>query len=141
MSEENSQNQNVEQKNVHKCNSPNAPWFYIRDSAGHKSVTVTLMMVSFFVTTVAYVLSLFSKIGPISIRPFDVAACSVYLVPITSLYFGRKWSDGANGITQSRDLMQMSSYPQYNPYQNQQPVYIQPPTGIVSQMGFPPDTK
>lgn len=75
---------------------------WIRDASGHRSVSVTLLAVSFIVTTIAFVLSLFSKIGPVEIRSFDVGACSVYLVPILSLYFGRKWSDGANGITQAQ---------------------------------------
>lgn len=94
-------------KNIkdNKVQTVRVPFFWIRDSAGHKSVSVTLLVISFFVTTIAFVLSIFEKIGPLSVRPFDVSACGVYMVPILSLYFGRKWSDGANGITQARDAV------------------------------------
>jgi hypothetical protein len=50
------------------------------------------VIVSFFVTTVAYVLSIVGSIGAIEFRQFDVAACAAYLAPILALYFGRKRS-------------------------------------------------
>lgn len=67
--------------------------YWIKDSKGYGSVTVTLIFVSFWVTTLAYVLSIFEKLGPLQIRPFDVAACSAYFIPICTLYFGRRWTD------------------------------------------------
>lgn len=108
---------------------PKAPHFWIRDASGHPSVSVTLVIVAFLVTTAAYILSLFNKIGPIEIRPFDVGACSVYLTPLLALYGGRKWSDGTNGITQARDAMQFKTYPSGAEPNN---------TGIVSTAVFPP---
>lgn len=71
----------------------NDTWFWIRDSKGYGSVTVTLLTVAFWVTTASYVFSLFEKIGPVQIRPFDVAACSAYFIPILTLYFGRKFTE------------------------------------------------
>lgn len=68
-------------------------WLWIRDSKGYGSVTVTFVTVAFWVTTMAYVLSIFEKLGPLAIRPFDVAACSAYFVPILTLYFGRKFTE------------------------------------------------
>lgn len=68
-------------------------WFWIKDSNGNGSVTATLMTIAFCVTTLAYVLSIFEKIGPVVIRPFDVGACSAYFVPILTLYFGRRWTE------------------------------------------------
>jgi len=68
-------------------------WYLINDAKGNGSVTVTLIFISFWVTTLAYVLSIFEKLGPLQIRPFDVAACSAYFIPICTLYFGRKWTD------------------------------------------------
>lgn len=68
-------------------------WLWIRDTKGNGSVTVTFATIAFFVTTLAYVLSIVSKIGPLEIRPFDVAACSAYFIPVLSLYFGRKFTD------------------------------------------------
>jgi hypothetical protein len=68
-------------------------WYWVKDSKGFGSVTVTLVTIAFWVTTLAYILSIFQKIGPLEIRPFDTAATSVYLIPILSLYFGRKLTD------------------------------------------------
>jgi hypothetical protein len=36
-------------------------------------------------------------VGSLHIRAFDVAACSSYLIPILSLYFGRKFTDAKFG--------------------------------------------
>lgn len=72
-------------------------WYWIKDSKGYGSVTVTFTTVAFWVTTVAYILSMVEKIGPVAIRPFDVAACSAYFIPILTLYFGRKWTEAKMG--------------------------------------------
>ena len=68
-------------------------WYWIKDSRGYGSVTCTMVFVSFWVTTMAYIMSIVDHVGPVSIRPFDVAACSAYFIPILTLYFGRKWTD------------------------------------------------
>lgn len=68
-------------------------WLWIKDAQGYGSVTVTLVTVSFWVTTLAYLMSIVEKVGPISVRQFDVAACASYFIPICTLYFGRKWVD------------------------------------------------
>lgn len=68
-------------------------WLWIKDTSGYGSVTVTFVTIAFFVTTLAYVLSIVEKIGSFTIRPFDVGACSVYMVPLLTLYFGRKYTD------------------------------------------------
>lgn len=72
-------------------------WFWIRDAQGYGSVTVTFVTVAFWVTTLAYVASIFQKIGGVEIRQFDVAACSAYFIPILTLYFGRKWTEAKHG--------------------------------------------
>lgn len=72
-------------------------WYWIKDSKGYGSVTVTFTTVAFWVTTVAYIMSMVEKVGPVSIRPFDVAACSAYFIPILTLYFGRKWTEAKMG--------------------------------------------
>lgn len=68
-------------------------WYWIKDTSGEGSVTVTMLFVAFWVTTIAYVLSVIDHIGSVSIRTFDVGACSAYFIPILTLYFGRKWTD------------------------------------------------
>lgn len=68
-------------------------WYWVKDAKGYGSVTVTLVFVAFWVTTLAYVMAIADKVGPVSVRPFDVAACSAYFIPILTLYFGRKFTD------------------------------------------------
>lgn len=67
-------------------------WIWIKDAKGFGSVTVTLLAVSFWVTTFAYIMSIVEKIGPVSVRPFDIGACSSYFAPILVLYFSRKYT-------------------------------------------------
>lgn len=52
---------------------------------------VTLVTVSFVATTVAYLLSLADKIGPISIRAFDPAASGAYFGAVLAAYTGHHW--------------------------------------------------
>jgi hypothetical protein len=66
---------------------------WIRDAKGFGSVTVTLVFVSFMLTSLAYVLSIFETIGSVNIRQFDVAACSTYFIPILTTYTARKYTD------------------------------------------------
>lgn len=80
---------------AHNTKTPKAPWFYVRDTRGYPSLSVTLVVVSFAVTTVAYVLSIFDHIGTIAIRPFDVAACSTYMIPCIAHYWARKQTDAS----------------------------------------------
>lgn len=68
-------------------------WLWIKDSKGYGSVTLTFVTIAFFVTTLAYVLSIFESIAGINIKQFDVAACSSYFVPVLTLYFGRKYTE------------------------------------------------
>lgn len=76
------------------------PWYWLRNDKGATSITATMVFVSFWVTTLAYLASAASKIGDLEIREFDVAACTAYFVPILTLYFGRKWTDAKNVVSQ-----------------------------------------
>ena len=53
------------------------PWFWVRDAGGHQSVSVTLLVVSFVATTLAYVLSIFQKLGP---RSVDISGNPLFLL-------------------------------------------------------------
>jgi len=64
-------------------------WWLVGDNKGNGSVSTTLLVVAFVVTTISYVLNMFNIPW---LRPFDVAAVGVYTVPIISLYFGRTWT-------------------------------------------------
>jgi hypothetical protein len=70
---------------------------WMKDSSGYPSVTITFLFVSFWITTVAYVLSIVAKIGPVDIRPFDVGACGAYFGIIFSAYIARRYTDARWG--------------------------------------------
>lgn len=72
------------------------PWYWMRNDKGQASITATMVFISFWVTTLAYLASTVNKVGDLEIRSFDVAACTAYFVPILTLYFGRKWTDSKN---------------------------------------------
>ncbi len=72
---------------------PAATWFWIKNSAGEASLSATFLTVSFLVTTIAYIVSMFEEIGPFKLRQFDAGATSAYFVPLLTLYFGRRWTD------------------------------------------------
>lgn len=71
----------------------NVSRFWINDTNGNPSMSATFATVAFFTTTVVYVLSVFEHIGSVAFKSFDAAACSSYLIPTLSLYFGRRWTD------------------------------------------------
>lgn len=72
-------------------------WFWIKNSKGEASATVTFTTIAFVVTTLAYAASIFESIGPVSFRSFDAAACSAYFIPLLTLYFGRRWTEAKKG--------------------------------------------
>lgn len=76
---------------------PKASWIWMKDTAGFPSVSVTFAAISFWVTAAAYIASIFEKIGPFAIRPFDPAACGSFLGLTMSLYFGRRFTDAKFG--------------------------------------------
>lgn len=71
----------------------NVSKFWINDTNGNPSMSATFATVAFFTTTAVYILSIFEHIGTVSFKSFDSAACSAYLIPTLSLYFGRRWTD------------------------------------------------
>lgn len=72
---------------------PTKKTFWLKNTIGKPSMSATFATVAFLATTAAYVASIFEKLGPLSVRPFDAAACSSYLIPILTLYFGRRWTE------------------------------------------------
>jgi len=76
-----------------KLETPKPSWFWMKNSAGEASVSVTFLSIAFLVTTFGYVASIFEHIGSLSVRQFDAGACSAYFIPLLTLYFGRRWTD------------------------------------------------
>lgn len=75
----------------------NVSRFWINDTNGNPSMSATFATISFFVTTIVYILSIFQKIGSVEIKTFDPAAAGSYLIPSLGLYFGRRWTDSKAG--------------------------------------------
>jgi len=73
---------------------------WLNNTIGKPSMSATFATIAFLATTGAYVASIFEKIGPLSVRPFDAAACSSYLIPILTLYFGRRWTEAKTDSAQ-----------------------------------------
>lgn len=69
--------------------------FWLIDDAGKSSMSATLTIISFVVTTIIYIAAAFEKIGLVTIRPFD-AASAAYLAPSLGLYFGRHWTEASS---------------------------------------------
>lgn len=80
-----------------KKEKPKPAWWWMKNSEGKPSMSATFATVAFVAATGAYVAAIFEKIGNLSIRPFDSAACSAYLIPILGLYFGRRLTDAKLG--------------------------------------------
>ena len=76
---------------------PDIASFWINDTTGNPSMSATFAIISFAITTAIYVVSIFEKIGPVNIRPFDPGVASAYLIPTLSLYFGRRWTTAVSG--------------------------------------------
>lgn len=66
---------------------------WIKNTAGQPSMSATFAVIAFIVTTLAYVASIFQKVGIFNFRVFDPAAATAYLMPILGLYFGRRYTD------------------------------------------------
>lgn len=71
----------------------NDSWYWMKGSDGNASVSTTFVTIAFWITTLAYAASMIEKIGPVSFRQFDVGACSVYVIPLLTLYFGRRFTE------------------------------------------------
>jgi hypothetical protein len=71
-----------------------------KGSDGKPSASFTMMSIGFFVVTLWLVLSVFEKLGPLSIRPFSGAEAAAYFVPLLSLYFGRKFTDKNGNVVE-----------------------------------------
>lgn len=76
---------------------PKASWIWLKDSSGYPSVSITMLAISFWVTTVVYILSVVQKIGPIELRAFDVGASGAYFGLILTTYVARRFTDAKYG--------------------------------------------
>ncbi len=70
---------------------------WMKDSNGYPSISVTMLAISFWVTTVAYIASMFSKIGPVEFKSFDSGACGAYFGLILGTYVARRATEAKWG--------------------------------------------
>lgn len=76
---------------------PKSSWFWLKDSSGYPSVSITMLAISFWVTTVVYILSIVHKIGPVELREFNVGASGAYFGLILTTYVARRFTDAKYG--------------------------------------------
>jgi hypothetical protein len=69
---------------------------FLKNTAGEKSASLTMMIIGFIVVTLWLLVSIVSKIGHLEIRPFSSSEAMSFLVPLMTLYFGRRFTDGKN---------------------------------------------
>jgi hypothetical protein len=83
---------------------PSRLWIISTD--GKPSMSATFATVAFVTTTAIYIASVFEKLGPVTIRPFDPAVCAAYLAPVLALYFGRKHTDATTAAPAPTDKVE-----------------------------------
>lgn len=62
----------------------------LKNTDGKPSASFTMMIVGFTVVTLWLLLSIVEKIGGFQIRPFNGSEATLFLVPLFSLYYGRR---------------------------------------------------
>lgn len=65
----------------------------LKNSAGTKSASYTMMIIAFVVVTLWLTVSIVAKIGHLEIRAFSGSEAMAYLTPILALYWGRRWNE------------------------------------------------
>lgn len=70
---------------------------WMKDSNGYPSISVTMLAISFWATTFAYIASIFSKIGPVEFKSFDSGACAAYFGLILGTYVARRATEAKWG--------------------------------------------
>ena len=79
--------------------APKPMWFWIKDSNGNASASLTFATIAFFVTTMSFIVSILQKVGKVEFRVFDSTACAAYMTPLLALYFSRRFTDSKYGST------------------------------------------
>lgn len=78
-----------------RIETPKKSWFWIKNSSGESSASITFLFVAFWVTTAMFILG---HIGSVQIgddinlqfNNFDSTAAAVYYIPLMMLYFKRR---------------------------------------------------
>ncbi len=74
--------------------TPKRSWFWIKNSNGDSSASITFLFIAFWVTTFMFILGHIGEInvGDVNLQfnGFDSTAAAVYYVPLMMLYFKRR---------------------------------------------------
>ena len=70
---------------------------WLKDSSGYPSISVTMLAISFWATTLAYIVSMFARIGPVEFKSFDAGACGAYFGLILGTYVARRATEAKWG--------------------------------------------
>jgi len=73
----------------------------IKNTAGEKSISVTMVIVTFIVTMIWMVLSIFVKPFGLEVTPFDATQAMTVLSPLLALYWGRRHTDSKSTNNQN----------------------------------------
>ena len=65
-------------------------FYLLKDSSGKKSVSYTMMLITFLVCTLWLLLSIFESIAGLHVREFSAETATFWFSPLCILYFGRK---------------------------------------------------
>lgn len=84
-------------------------FYLLKDSSGKKSISYTMLVVTFLVCTTWLGLSMFQKVFHLDVREFDATGASMWFATFAGLYFGRRWTQlqnpsnqDANGSTEEK---------------------------------------
>lgn len=82
-----------EEESTGEMERPKPGRLWIKNSRGQASATLTFMTVAFIIVSLSYIASMFTQIGPLTMRAFDAGACAAFFIPLLALYGGRKYTD------------------------------------------------
>lgn len=85
----------------------------LKQSNGKPSASFTMVFLAFNAVLLWLTLSIVEGIGPVKVRAFDSGQAMAFLVPLLSLYFGRRFTDSKaeRGSQEVEDNMKKFSGP------------------------------
>jgi len=82
--------------------APKPNWYWMKNSAGEASASLTFATISFMAVILWFVLAMFEAIviggWQLTIRPFDSTAAAILLGTTFSLYWGRRFTNPAQSL-------------------------------------------
>ena len=65
----------------------------LKQSNGKPSASFTMVFLAFNAVLLWLTLSIVEGVGPVKVRAFDSGQAMAFLIPLLSLYFGRRFTD------------------------------------------------